>query len=1396
MPEMTENQTPGHTPRKKKNKESHNAVERQRKEKINAGINRIGDLLPCSQALKQSKNMILDQAHRYITDLQKQNDAMLLERGDRIQAEEIRRLRRQLEELRKESGHYIELLKAHNINFLDDPTIHWKGKLRCAKVAKVTPTHQLPKGIILYSNGNVICPAGKEASPAADLGKQTTEAVIVQSSGDIRARMRVNGAVQHASAPSSAPPLLPGANFTPTVSTPGITLMEQCVAEAPSTPKLPPSVSYITLQGLCPAPMLPTTLPQLATSTQSITVSASLASPVPSLTALPQVLTTQNAAFRTLSYTTIPSSSTFLRASAAGSTQTTWTTLQLAGNTVQPVCKSLLAPETSTTGPQGIQHLPVGPVVTKPSVQPVHIQMRPQAPITAHIQAQSSIQRTSQLRPAILAQTQPLLVPQPQCTVLPQPPVRPQSAVLAQSTVVSQPPAAVLQQAAVLPHPQTTLITQPQPALVPQAQPPTVLPLLQTMQVLQVNPAGTTTVAGVTTPQNTNNPSVVILQQANPCSAQSVVREDLPSQNPCQHIVIIQASNQHPPAPPQNPSVGIVTAAAPVVPSQSVVTSGTTSTTGQQIVGGKQLVHILPRPVPQIQPSPAHQASPAPLTPHTITVNGQVFALQPMQTSDKPGSQGGQGSLQLIQPSSMEEPTTNVALHTLGALSSLNQSISQGMPQCSSTHNAAQLAPATPSYPIVPPGQPPASVTATQAPRSSPAKQIQIPSRTPPRPGLAVAAGKASLRPPATALVSRARKDPAKRTTLVRKKVQRQGRGGGSLSAKPVNTSGDRQKQVDSVAQGTSSSSAVNIQPHPSPASTSVNPPQGSTYDAPIPPSTPVGGSFSSSQATPTANLRVNDAVHSEAAASTAGPAHTGSLVTSVTPCSSVVSVGTTQTQLTLASSVSLATVTPVSASADKPPDVGIDSPHPLRSIVTQKRQTASIGAVPPSAATNGNSKQSRSMVTRVCSSVTNSSCVTTTAVCGHSVCTVSAVAVRPVVSVQTTQLTSSQPQKQPASSQKTLPSSQPKPVASPLPAPTPTSGLSAPVSSPPSVSVPMTMPSEYRKRVTYNRPSTQLVATSSPTTPHLTELKVAAFPSTVKDVKQGHPGTAVEIVRTDAAASRKDSAVLPNVYMLDHEPLDQALPLSRQSDSPMSGAAGSGRGFSVASMLPTGHSTSASSGHSVGVSSGHSIGVSSGHSVSVSPGNSIGTSSGHSVGVSSGHSVCASSGTFGTFTFTTEQADILAMLEQESPGRRVAGCTLDNPDSTHIPTWEPNLNPDKPLHASNSKERGAGQQTKLIKQMETPVARPTSQGSARGEVACTGPSVARHPQNIYSQNQSQAQSGTVGTLSVNNLIHPSSRQQQVYPGSPILSGQQGPTASPASQPPPLASLPAPVHSS
>ncbi|XP_070791418.1 basic helix-loop-helix domain-containing protein USF3 isoform X2 [Pituophis catenifer annectens] len=84
MPEMTE-KAPLKKQHRKKNRETHNAVERHRKKKINAGINRIGELIPCSPALKQSKNMILDQAYKYITEMKKQNDELLLNGGNNEQ---------------------------------------------------------------------------------------------------------------------------------------------------------------------------------------------------------------------------------------------------------------------------------------------------------------------------------------------------------------------------------------------------------------------------------------------------------------------------------------------------------------------------------------------------------------------------------------------------------------------------------------------------------------------------------------------------------------------------------------------------------------------------------------------------------------------------------------------------------------------------------------------------------------------------------------------------------------------------------------------------------------------------------------------------------------------------------------------------------------------------------------------------------------------------------------------------------------------------------------------------------------------------------------------------------------------------------------------------------------
>ncbi|XP_029935027.1 basic helix-loop-helix domain-containing protein USF3 [Myripristis murdjan] len=1367
MPEMTETQTPGRKPKKKKNKESHNAVERHRKEKINAGINRIGNLLPCSQALKQSKNMILDQAFRYITDLKKQNDTMLLEGGDKVQAEEIQRLRRQLEELRKESAHYIELLKAHDINFLEDPTIHWKGKQRSAKVAKVTPTHQLPKGIIVYSNGNVMCPAGKETSP----GKQPSETLVVQPSPEVATRVRVNGALLQVNTSSPAPSLLPGAAITPSQSTPGLRVVEQCVVETPAVaPTLPPSVSYITLQ----IPAVTTALPQQplpATPAQSLNIAASPASqlctqspvqPISSLTTLPQNITTsrpvmsevhslvtQDTAIRTVSYTTIPNNSALLRAGAAGSTQTTWTTLQLAGNTVQPVCQSLSTPEVTNTS-QAVQQLTVCPMGNKPSVQPIQIQMQPQvpvqqAPITAHIQAQP-IQRSPQLQPAILTQTQPqpVLAPQPQCAVLPQSAVAPQPAVVAHPAVVSQPQPPVLQPASVVPHPSTALIPQPQrlpqPALVPQPQ-ATVLPLLQTMQVLQVNPTGAAA-SGVTAPQNTNNPSVVILQQANACPAQTVVREELASQTPCQHIVIIQAPNQTAPAP-QNPQVGMVPAvvptAVPAVPTQIATTSCATSTTCLQTVGGKQLVHILPRPVqPQInQPQQVTQASsaqPVPPTPQTITVNGQVFALQPMKTSDKSGLQGAQSTLQLVQPTTTEEPTTNVALNSLGALSSLNQSISQGLPLTISSQNSVQL-PAAPSSAVQQKQQQqaPTPVTVPGAALTLPVRQLQVPVKV----GPVVNAAKASGRRPRTALISK--RTTPKRTKPPKKKELKEARTAVTIAAKPVPAAAESQTVEVAVSQ--------------------VVPSSGVTVtDIPVVSVTAVTATTCSEVSTQSKTVGNSDT-------STQGPLKM--ITISIVPQSkSIACVSTTQSEIIFShasTSVNVTEVTTVSVTAVKPSvsaAVAIECKPALvtgnNSIVTkptapQGKQSVTTTAASMtqtrSAATTASSRQSRSVVSGAGATESQYTSPSESVASSPPVCNSSVTNSAPVISVQASQPTvcqshtsnaqGSQPRLKPESQPTTCPSVSTTAISSAAPTFS-TASVTAPVSS------------EFRKRVTVSKTVTQPgLSLSNPSSSHPAEVKPPHHPEGDREAqKEGHPTAATGKNGMVSAASaetssRKDFALPQQVYTnLDHETMEHPMTSSRQTDSPMSAGAGAGRGFSVASMLPQ------------------------------------------------GHNISASSGSFGTFSFTTEQAEMLAlaMLEQDSPGRRNGGCPGEN--TTSNPTtaaWEPPKTPP----TSTSKERGsAGQHAKVTKPMDTAVVKPPTQVSVRGQVgegAVSGPTGARHPQNIsYSQSQSlpqvqsqsQPQSGTVASLSVNNLIRPSSSQQP-YPGSPSLAGQQASVPSP-----------------
>ena len=185
----------------------------------------------------------------------------------------------------------MELLKAHDI--LEDPSIYWKGKQRCAKNVNVTQASQIQKGIIVYSSGN-ICPTGKDMSTVT----QSSETVVLQQPSEVSTRLRLNGTLLQVNTSSSAPSLLPGSALAAPQST--VRVVEQCVMETPAVaPRLPPSVSYITLQipavtkALPPQPLPVTPVQTLTVPTTSASplLSESAAVPVSSLASLNHAIT-------------------------------------------------------------------------------------------------------------------------------------------------------------------------------------------------------------------------------------------------------------------------------------------------------------------------------------------------------------------------------------------------------------------------------------------------------------------------------------------------------------------------------------------------------------------------------------------------------------------------------------------------------------------------------------------------------------------------------------------------------------------------------------------------------------------------------------------------------------------------------------------------------------------------------------------------------------------------------------------------------------------------------------------------------------------------------------------------------------------------------------------------
>ncbi|XP_069802265.1 basic helix-loop-helix domain-containing protein USF3 [Dendropsophus ebraccatus] len=687
MPEMTQNASPNKTKHRKKNRESHNEVERHRKKKINSGINRIGDLIPCSPALKQSKNMILDQAFKYITELKRQNDELLLNGGNKEQASEIKKLRRELAEIQKENARYIELLKSNDICLYDDPTLNWKGNARNSKTSLIAAADQAQKLPLclntsqLGSSNQGTAVHGITFNVGHNLQKQTANVVPVQRTCNLVTPITIagvypldktwqqNSTTLTTSQDESSLPVTTVQSTANLIQSKG-----KEAVHSPTSSAGPPTTSTIGLMtcssqegngAKCSIVQNVDTMHKTVVSVNSNFPSQVSQAIVPGISlhlstdsheksgASSCVEIGKDVPREILPVIDIGSSMGITIHSGEINT----TVDVQAGSSVSTLSASSL--ETSWPMSLALPDLKsVGSLSRMPS------DGNTQTTWTTLQLAGNTVQPVSQSSSAVIP------------TVLNEQPVaskdtlhtQPVTACINLNNVASSEVKPVEQVMVKMPSCQPvqvqSLISQPQPQSTTN-----ILPLHPPVQVIQVaQPFGT---AINTSPANQN---IILLQPPAPAP-----RPPVPKPPVGQQIVIIQTTPNQNTLPimtaQPTPSVVMPINAANTVVCPSNPVQGTVL---PQTFGGKHLVHILPRPTP-VQSSSATQQVPVSTTspnqqPPTISLNGQLFALQPMNPS---AGSSNQTPMQIIQPTTSEDPNTNVALNTFGALANLSQNISQ-----------------------------------------------------------------------------------------------------------------------------------------------------------------------------------------------------------------------------------------------------------------------------------------------------------------------------------------------------------------------------------------------------------------------------------------------------------------------------------------------------------------------------------------------------------------------------------------------------------------------------------------------------------------------------------------------------------------------------------------------
>ncbi|KAH8024342.1 hypothetical protein HPB51_022461 [Rhipicephalus microplus] len=220
-----------------KRKEVHNEVERRRKDKINIGILRLGDLLPDKDPRKQSKNGILERASEYITYLKDLNEKLVMDKVTNMEATVFASLRKQIRELEELNANYARLLTTAGIPLTSGPEEIWDHKPKKYSL-KHLPDKQ--RALLACTEVKTVLQRQQQQQPCQHHGTTT---ISTRPAAEPHAPKAPQAQVAPAIPPAPPPPASSAREATP-----GCTLVTQALPSAPVMSTAQPSAVTVFQQ--------------------------------------------------------------------------------------------------------------------------------------------------------------------------------------------------------------------------------------------------------------------------------------------------------------------------------------------------------------------------------------------------------------------------------------------------------------------------------------------------------------------------------------------------------------------------------------------------------------------------------------------------------------------------------------------------------------------------------------------------------------------------------------------------------------------------------------------------------------------------------------------------------------------------------------------------------------------------------------------------------------------------------------------------------------------------------------------------------------------------------------------------------------------------------------------